>query len=118
MVYDDNDHTREVCANFGLTICCAQVLEHGVVNLILAKIFPDPAATREMFAPVMEQHFAQVLGRLDSAVADSHHEVTRQDRRPLVGTWVTVRPNCVVAVRARRPSVVTSGHRRLPARAA
>jgi hypothetical protein len=52
------------------------------------------------------------------SVADGHHDVTCQDRRSMVGTWVTVRPNCVVAVRARRPSVVTSGHRRLPARAA
>lgn len=62
---DENYHTREVYANFGLAIYCAQVLEHGVVNLLtLAKIFPDPAATRDMFAPVMERHFAQVFGRL------------------------------------------------------
>ncbi len=52
-------------ANFGLAVYHAHVLEHGVVNLLaLAKIFPDPTATREMYEPVMEQYFAQVLGRL------------------------------------------------------
>src|SRR5947209_1245642 len=67
---DGNYHTREVYAHFGLAVYQAQVLEHGVVNLLtLAKIFPDPAATREMFAPVMEQHFAQVFGRLAKEVA-------------------------------------------------
>jgi hypothetical protein len=41
-------HTREVYANFGPAIRHARVLEHGVVNLLtIAKIFPDPTATRE-----------------------------------------------------------------------
>lgn len=53
---DENYHTHEVYANFGLAVHHAQVLEHGVVNLLtLVKIFPDPTATREMFEPVMEQ---------------------------------------------------------------
>lgn len=51
---DENYHTREVYANFGLAIYCAQVLKHGVVNLLtLAKISPNLAATKEMFARVM-----------------------------------------------------------------
>ena len=67
---DENYHTREVYAHFGLAVYQAQVLEHGVVNLLtLAKIFPDPAATRKMFVPVMEQHFAQVFGQLVKKVA-------------------------------------------------
>lgn len=67
---DENYHTREVYANFGLAVYHAQVLEHGIVNLLtLAKIFPDPAATREMFQPVMDQYFAQVFGRLVREVA-------------------------------------------------
>ena len=50
---DGNYHTREVYAHFGLAVYQAQVLEHGVVNLLtLAKIFPDPAATREMHLPL------------------------------------------------------------------
>ena len=56
-------------ANFGLAVYHAQVLELGVVNLLtLTKIFPDPAATGEMFEPVMEQYFAQVFGRLVNEV--------------------------------------------------
>ena len=48
---DGNYHTRKVCAHFGLAIYQAQVVEHGVVNLLtLAKISSDPVATREMFA--------------------------------------------------------------------
>ncbi len=67
---DDEDyHTREVYANFGLAIYHAQVLEHGVVNLLtIAKIFPDPMATRKMFAPLMEWCFTQVLGKLAKEV--------------------------------------------------
>lgn len=62
---DESYHTREVCANFGLAVYYAQVLEYEVVNLLtLAKIFPDSTATREMFVPVMDYHFAQVFGRL------------------------------------------------------
>ncbi|MCA1606810.1 MAG: hypothetical protein LC775_15385, partial [Acidobacteria bacterium] len=39
------------------------------VNLLtLARIFPDPTATREMFMPTMEQYFAQVFGRLVTTV--------------------------------------------------
>jgi hypothetical protein len=45
---DENYHTREGYAHFGLAVYHAQALEHGVVNLLtIAKIFPDPAATRE-----------------------------------------------------------------------
>ncbi|MCA1600504.1 MAG: hypothetical protein LC776_02265 [Acidobacteria bacterium] len=62
---DGNYHAREVYANFGLAVYHAQVLEHGVVNLLtLARIFPDPTATREMFMPTMEQYFVQVFGKL------------------------------------------------------
>ena len=62
---DENYHTREVYAYFGLAVYHAQVLEHGVVNLLtIAKIFPDPAATREMFEPVMDGYLGQVFGKL------------------------------------------------------
>lgn len=62
---DENYHTREVYAYFGLAVYHAQVLEHGVVNLLtIAKIFPDPTAAREMFEPVMGQYFSQVFGKL------------------------------------------------------
>jgi hypothetical protein len=62
---DDNYHTRDVYANFGLAIYHAQVLEHGVVNLLtLAKLAPDPAATRKAYDITMDHHFAQVFGRL------------------------------------------------------
>jgi len=37
--------------------------------LTLAKIFPDPTATREMYEPVMEQYFARSARRLPSAPA-------------------------------------------------
>jgi hypothetical protein len=47
----------------GLAVYLAQTLEHGVVSILaLAKIFPDPTATRKMFAPVMERNFVQVFG--------------------------------------------------------
>lgn len=66
---DESYHNREVYAYFGLAVYYAQVLEHGVVNLLtLAKIFPDFTATREMFEPVMEQYFTQVFGKLAKAV--------------------------------------------------
>lgn len=66
---DENYHTREVYANFGLAVYYAQVLEHGVVNLLtLAKIFPGFTATREKFESVMEQYFKQVFGQLARAV--------------------------------------------------
>jgi hypothetical protein len=59
---DVNYHTREVYANFGLAVYQAQVLEHGIVNLLtLTKIFPDPTATRGMFQPVMERVCVLVL---------------------------------------------------------
>jgi len=67
---DDEDyHTREVYANFGLAIYHAQVLEHGVVNLLtFAKLFPDPAATRQAYDTAMDHHFSQVFGRLAKEV--------------------------------------------------
>ena len=39
---DDNYHTREVYANFGLAVYHAQVLEHGVVNLLTFAAHPGP----------------------------------------------------------------------------
>lgn len=61
----ENYHIREVYANFGLAVYHAQVIgarrgqsPHSCQN------FPRSCGDREMFAPVMEQCFAQVFGRL------------------------------------------------------
>ncbi len=49
---DQNYHTREVYANFGRAVYYAQILEHGVVNLLtLAKIFPDQTAPHQTHEP-------------------------------------------------------------------
>jgi len=67
---DDNYRTREVYANFGLAVYHAQTLEHGVVNLLtLAKLAPDPAATRKAYDITMDHNFGQVFGRLVEVIA-------------------------------------------------
>jgi hypothetical protein len=54
---NENYHTREVYANFGLAVYHAQVLEYGLrISPTLAKIFPDLAIIRELYEPVMEQY--------------------------------------------------------------
>jgi hypothetical protein len=67
---DEEDQVREVYAWAGLALYMAQVVEHGLVNLLLMARLSDPglpvefASTDEFFT----HHFRQVMGRLANAV--------------------------------------------------
>lgn len=62
---DENYHSREVYAKFGLAVYFAQVLEAGVVNLLtVAQVFAKKAGTRDEFTALMEGYFRRTLGAL------------------------------------------------------
>ena len=62
---DEDEHTRDTYAHFGLALYMAQVLEHGLVNaMVIARL-----ASGERLAPAdvdafMDQKFELTLGRL------------------------------------------------------
>ena len=70
---DENDQIREVYAWAGLALYMAQVVEHGLVNLLLMARLSDPGlpvefrSADEFFA----HHFRQVMGRLVNAIRKS-----------------------------------------------
>jgi len=73
---DEDIHTKEVYAHFGLAIYEAQVLEHGIVNsLVYCDLIPSKAKavnTKEewasLFDAFMDSHFETTLGRMIKAL--------------------------------------------------
>jgi predicted RNA polymerase sigma factor len=62
---DDDSHTRETYAHFGLAMYLAQVLEHGLVNAMVVARLPEPnRIQRSSIDDFMDQKFEQTLGRL------------------------------------------------------
>lgn len=62
---DENYWIREVYAQFGLAIYLAQVLEHGMVNiLVLGKLALDPNATQSLFDTYFDDGLAQTMGQI------------------------------------------------------
>jgi hypothetical protein len=62
---DQSDHVRDVYAHFGLALYIAQVLEHALVNAMVAGQLPGPARmTRQQIDDFMETQFDEPLGRL------------------------------------------------------
>jgi hypothetical protein len=62
---DDNEQCREVYARFGLAVYMANVLEHGLVNLVvISKKAQGQIPTRSDCDAVFEKHFAQTMGTL------------------------------------------------------
>jgi hypothetical protein len=78
---DENEHTKNVYAHFGLAVYFSQVREHGLVNtLLFADLLPSRAPAvktrgqwEKAFDSFMDDHFRTTLGRmiqsLQSAVA-------------------------------------------------
>ncbi len=72
MPIDENEHTKDVYAHFGLAVYFSQALEHGLVNaLVFADLIPSrgPAVkSREQwekaFDSFMDGHFRTTLGRM------------------------------------------------------
>lgn len=88
---DENDQTRECYAWTGLALYEAQVLEHGVLNLLFAARVADGSLARE-FGSVDEflgVHGSRTLGQLLSRV--THHVPINQD----------VSDKCLLALRTR-----------------
>ena len=70
--YDDDDQTKEVYARFGLALYYAQVLEHGLVNALVAlNLIPErrhlakssQAWAKEVDA-FMDEQFESTMGQL------------------------------------------------------
>src|SRR5262245_57057448 len=62
---DESDQIRDVYAHFGLALYMAQVLEHGLVNAMVAGQMPAPArVTRQQIDVFMESQFDEALGKL------------------------------------------------------
>jgi hypothetical protein len=62
---DDDSHTRETYAHFGLAMYLAQVFEHGLVNaMVVARLPESNRIQRGSIDAFMDQKFEQTLGRL------------------------------------------------------
>jgi hypothetical protein len=62
---DEDYQVREVYAYAGLALYFAQVLEHGLVNVLtIAEHAADPNATRSDVDAAFERHFAATFGKL------------------------------------------------------
>ena len=60
-----DDLVRDVYAHFGLAMYLAQVLEHGIVNAMVAAQMPSSnSITRQDIDAFMDQQFRNTLGRL------------------------------------------------------
>lgn len=70
---DENDQCREVYAWAGLALYHAQVVEHGIINVILLARVSEPAF-RNLYPTAddfYDAHFRQMLGRLISGLRGS-----------------------------------------------
>lgn len=78
-VDDESAHTREVYALFGLAIYYAQVLEHGIVNLLTLANVMNRQGTPRDFDEVMERRFrdqfAELVRRVEPFVGDDPNVV-------------------------------------------
>ena len=64
---DEDEHTKETYAHFGLAVYLAQVLEHGLVNaLVILKLPERNRLTRTDIDAFMDKRFENTLGRLIS----------------------------------------------------
>lgn len=78
MLYDEDDHVKEVYARFGLAVYHAQVLEHGLVNaLVVLGLIPSrrhlARSPDEWSAEVdafMDRHFEATMGRVMKNLRD------------------------------------------------
>jgi hypothetical protein len=62
---NERERIRDVYAHFGLALYLAQVLEHAIVNAMVATRLPHrERATRTDIAAFMGDHFEKPLGRL------------------------------------------------------
>ena len=62
---NEDEHTREVYAHFGLAVYQAQVLEHGLVNaMVILRIPERNRVTRIDIDDFMGQEFQKTLGNL------------------------------------------------------
>jgi hypothetical protein len=66
----ENDQIQEVYAAAGLALYMAQVVEYGLINLLLVSRLADPSLQTEFRSAdeFFEAHFRQVMGRLVKAV--------------------------------------------------
>ena len=78
---DENDHTRDVYAYFGVSLYYAQVLEHGLVNtLVTLRLGKCPMLPTEVDA-LQDSHFESTLGTLIKelkAVVDVPHDLQNE----------------------------------------
>ena len=66
---DEEDQIRDVYAHFGLAVYLAQVLEHGIVNAMVAGRLPyRDGVTRSDIDAFMGDQFEKPLGRLIAAL--------------------------------------------------
>jgi len=66
---DENLHTKEVYARYGLSMYYAQVLEHGVVNFVVIYNLDAKRKSRQRISPdqidaLFDTHFEKTLGQL------------------------------------------------------
>ena len=68
---NEEEQTRDVYAHFGLALYLAQVLEHGIVNAMVAARLPyRSGVTRGDIDAFMGDQFEKPLGRLIGALGE------------------------------------------------